>query len=124
LSQQYTIAPSPRDLRYLEGASSLRGTVNIVASDDFDKYTLHRLREILQVNQISYQTSQQYEEGAFNILLGVRDKESEAKEHQQDLIQDRQLYDRIDGHSIVIKNNTLSIVGNSTDARFLWSYYS
>lgn len=25
LSQQYTIAPSPRDLRYLEGASSLRG---------------------------------------------------------------------------------------------------
>ena len=118
LSQQYTIAPSPRDLRYLEGASSLRGTVNIVASDDFDKYTLHRLREILQVNQISYQTSQQYEEGAFNILLGVRDKESEAKEHQQDLIQDRQLYDRIDGHSIVIKDNTLSIVGNSTDAVF------
>ncbi|MGT2936250.1 endo-alpha-N-acetylgalactosaminidase family protein [Streptococcus caprae] len=118
LKKEYTIFPTPHKVTYGDGTVALAGTVNIVIGDNIDIYTRNRIREILQAHNVSYTTSATENESATNILLGIYGQDTLASQAQKDSAIAAELFDKIDAYSLVIKNNTISIVGKDTDAVF------
>ncbi|MBJ8325313.1 beta-N-acetylglucosaminidase domain-containing protein [Streptococcus pacificus] len=118
LEKEYVIYPTPQKITYGDGLLRLDQTVNLVVGQDVDIYTSNRAKEILQANQISYTTSSEVATTTPNILLGIRGKDTLASQHQASSQIDSALFDKIDAYSIVIKDNTISVLGKDTDAVF------
>ncbi|MFA9468432.1 beta-N-acetylglucosaminidase domain-containing protein [Streptococcus sp. E24BD] len=118
LTKTYTVFPTPQQVTYGDGLMRLDGAVNLVIGSGVDIYTRNRLKETLQANNISYSTSQAAVDSATNIFLGIHGQETAASRHQAGSAISPELYNKIDAHSLVIKGNSISVVGKDTDAVF------
>ena len=117
---EYKIYPIPQSAIYDGEEFTMSEYVNIVYETQIDQYTKSFLEELLSKYNRNYVVSNEIKEGMTNILLGVKDSNQIADNYLDNniIIQDKQLYSRINPYVLVTDNDVITIVGKDTDCTF------
>lgn len=117
---EYKIYPIPHSTVYDGQEFVMSSLVNIVYETQIDQYTKSFLEELLGKYNKNFIVSDEIKEGMTNILLGVKDSNQIADNYLDNniIIQDKQLYSRIDPYVLVANDNVITIVGKDTDCTY------
>lgn len=117
---EYKIYPIPQSAIYDGEEFTMSEYVNIVYETQIDQYTKSFLEELLSKYNRNYVVSNEIKDGMTNILLGVKDSNQIADNYLDNniIIQDKQLYSRINPYVLVTDNDVITIVGKDTDCTF------
>ena len=111
---EYEIYPIPQDIEYMDGAVTLGETVNINFGSSLDDVTKQHAAEALALTGV-----EQALEADFNLYIGSVGDGSEAESFvNENGGYTEGLMDKIDSHVIVVKDDTIAVLGSDTDAAF------
>ena len=111
---EYEIYPIPQDIEYMDGEVTLGTTVNINFGSSLDDVTKQHMAETLAVLGV-----EQALEADFNFYVGSVGDGGEAENFiNANGGYTEGLMDKIDAHIIVVKGDTIAVLGKDTDAAF------
>jgi len=119
--EAYAIYPIPQSIVYKEGSSTITSSVAIVADSGVDKATMDYVKEVLDDNNITYETNNSVVSGKTNIILGIYDSEETVT--NSIIVNDMEIttenfWEKPDAHVVEVKDNNIVIYGSDTDSVF------
>lgn len=112
-SDDYNIYPIPHDMTYGTGVLDIKENINIVINEEVDQYLIDFLLKTLSSYQLNASISEEKDDDATNIYLGIDGDGSLADNHFKDI--NRKNIEGIDeGYALNVSanKNVISILGN------------
>ena len=116
----YEVYPVPQDTDYNGGSFVIRSKVNVVFEDGIDTYTQDKLLGVLKDKGIAASISQEAQEGATNIMVGVKGSGQMVDTYVQSHTKgDLSIFDgHITPYILDVDNGNITILGSDTDAAY------
>lgn len=120
IEDKYELYPIPQSINYDGQEFIMSDEINIVYEKQIDDYTKKFLEEVLKKYNKNYFIGDEIKEGMTNILLGTKDSKGIVDNYLDNniVIQDQELYSKIDPYVLSIQDNIITIVGKDTDCTF------
>ncbi|WP_195599499.1 beta-N-acetylglucosaminidase domain-containing protein [Longibaculum muris] len=118
---KYTIYPTPQEITYNDEKSfTLSSSMNIVYSQDIDKYTKNHVNDVLTILKKSGSESTSIAADKTNVLVGIYGKDDAVNDYftKNSLIKDAKFFNKFDAYILSVKDGVIAILGRDTDAAF------
>lgn len=122
-TQTYELYPSVHDISYDAKQTELKTQVNVVAEDGIDTFTRAKIEQVMGLKGFSIQHgnlsySNAVVNGKTNVLLGIHNSNGTVDAYfKENHVNDSHLTN-IDAYSLIIREDTIAILGKDTDATF------
>ena len=114
-SIQYEIYPLVKNISYSQGSLDLNNGADLFLSEALDEYTISKAKSILDKNDIAYSIEDTENP---DILVGIKGNDDKADQFIKENAAEADIFDNFDAYSLLVKENTIAIVGKDTDAAF------
>lgn len=114
-SSQYEIYPIVKNISYTSGNVNLANGADLLLAEGLDEYTITKAQTVLANNDITYILEDTENP---DILVGIKGSDDKADQFIKENAASADIFDKFDAYSLLVKDNTIAIVGKDTDASF------
>ncbi|MEN8077320.1 beta-N-acetylglucosaminidase domain-containing protein [Clostridioides difficile] len=116
----YEIYPVPQSSTYEDTSFNVGDQVNVVFESGVDVYTQNRLKEVLNLHNITFNISDGIVDGKTNILIGINKSEGIVDNYFNTKVPHNESFfeEKTDAHIVSSNDNVIGVLGEDADSAF------